>query len=45
MTDYDHLVELMRENGMDYKWAKMFVKKLSDDEQAFCVDDETKNGH
>ena len=42
MTNYDHLIELMRENGMDYKWAKMFVKKLSDDEQVFCVDDETK---
>ncbi len=42
MTNYEKLLDLMRENGMDKKWAKMFVKKLSDDEKAFPVDDETK---
>ncbi len=42
MTNYDKLLDLMRENGMDYKWSKMFVKKLSDDEKAFPVDEETK---
>lgn len=42
MTDYDMLLELVREAGMNAKWAKMFVKKLSDDEKAFPTDDETK---
>ena len=42
MTNYEKLLELMRNNGMDAKWAKMFVKKLSDDEQAFAADDKTK---
>ncbi len=36
-TDYDLLLELIREQGMDYKWSKMFVKKLKDDEKAFSV--------
>ncbi len=35
MTNYDKLLEKVRELGMDYKWSKMFVKKLSDDEKAF----------
>ncbi len=42
MTNYDKLLELMQENGMDYKWSRMFVKKLSDDEKAFPTDEETK---
>ena len=42
MTNYDKLLDLMRANGMDYKWSKMFVKKLSDDEKAFPADEETK---
>lgn len=41
-TDYEELLGLLRQNGMDFKWAKMFVKKLSDDEKAFRVDEETK---
>ncbi|MDE6764282.1 MAG: hypothetical protein K2J73_11490 [Oscillospiraceae bacterium] len=39
MTDYDRLLEKIRDLGMDYKWAKMFVKKLKDDENAFPVAD------
>ncbi len=35
MTNYDKLLEKVRELGMDYKWSRMFVKKLSDDEKAF----------
>jgi len=42
MTNYEKLLSLLQEAGMDKKWSKMFVKKLSDDEKAFCVDDETK---
>ena len=42
MTNYDKLLGFMRDSGMDYKWAKMFVKKLSDDERAFPTDEETK---
>ena len=41
-TDYDKLLDLVRENGMDYKWSRMFVKKLRDDENAFTVDEKTK---
>ncbi len=41
-TDYDRLLELVRKNGMDYKWATMFVKKLADDERAYFADEETK---
>ena len=41
-TDYDHLLKLVREAGMDYKWAAMFVKKLEEDEKQYLVDDETK---
>lgn len=37
MTNYDKLLEKVRELGMDYRWSKMFVKKLSDDEKAFPV--------
>ena len=42
MTNYNILLEKIRAFGMDYKWASMFVKKLRDDENAFCVDDEQK---
>lgn len=42
MTNYDKLLTLLQEAGMDKKWSKMFVKKLSDDEKAFPVDDDTK---
>lgn len=42
MTNYDKLTDLVRELGMDYKWAKMFVKKLADDERAFPMTDEQK---
>ncbi len=42
MTNYERLLDLLKENGMDKKWSKMFVKKLSDDEQAFAADEETK---
>lgn len=41
-TDYDKLLDKMRQYGMDYKWSQMFVKKLADDERAFQVDDEKK---
>ncbi len=42
MTNYDKLTELLRAQGMDYKWTKMFVKKLRDDEIAFNMSDEEK---
>ncbi len=42
MTDYEVLLEKIRALGMDYRWAKMFVKKLRDDEEAFPVSDEEK---
>lgn len=42
MTNYDKLLRLLQETGMDKKWSQMFVKKLSDDEKAFPTDDETK---
>lgn len=42
MTNYDVMLEEVRKLGMDYKWAKMFVKKLADDEAAFPVKDEEK---
>lgn len=41
-TDYDKLLELVRESGMDYKWSKMFVKKLVEDEKAYFATEETK---
>ena len=41
MTDYEKLLEEVRNLGMDYRWSKMFVKKLSDDEKAFPADEET----
>lgn len=41
-TNYDQLLTLLREYGMDFKWSRMFVKKLSDDEIAFPADEETK---
>lgn len=42
MTNYDKFLELIREQGMDYKWAKMFVKKFADDEKAFKMTEEEK---
>lgn len=42
MTDYKLLLKKLRDYGMDYKWAKMFVKKLADDEKAFYATDEQK---
>lgn len=42
MTNYDVLLEKIRELGMDHRWAQMFVKKLRDDEVAFPVADEEK---
>lgn len=42
MTNYDLLIDLLRQQGMDYKWSKMFVKKLRDDEIAFNMSDEQK---
>lgn len=41
-TNYEKLLEKVRELGMDYKWSKMFVKKLHDDENAFPVENEEK---
>lgn len=35
MTNYETLIESVRELGMDYKWSKMFVKKFADDEKLF----------
>jgi hypothetical protein len=40
-TNYTLLLEKLVLNGMDKKWAKMFVKKLSDDENFFKVDKKT----
>lgn len=42
MTNYEKLLEEVRALGMDYRWSRMFVKKLADDEKAFPVSDETK---
>lgn len=41
-TNYETLLQLLREYGMDYKWARMFVKKLADDEAAFPTDEATR---
>ena len=40
MTNYEKLLEEVRALGMDYRWARMFVKKLRDDEEAFDTVDE-----
>jgi len=42
MVNYDKLLEAVRNLGMDYKWSRMFVKKLKDDEEAFPTTDECK---
>ena len=42
MTNYEILLDELRDLGMDYRWSKMFVKKLKDDEIAFPVLDEKK---
>lgn len=41
MTNYENLLEQVRAGGMDYKWSRMFVKKLADDEKAFHVEQES----
>lgn len=41
-TNYEKLLEEIRKLGMDYRWAKMFVKKLRDDENAFPIEDNEK---
>lgn len=41
-TDYKKLLDLVREAGMDYKWASMFVKKLAYDETEYPTDEGTK---
>lgn len=40
-TDYDKLLELVRQSGMEYRWASMFVKKLADDEREYEADEAT----
>lgn len=43
MTNYDKLLEIVRNLGMDYRWSKMFVDKLEIDERTFTnIDDDTK---
>lgn len=42
MTNYDVMLEQMWALGMDKKWARMFVKKLADDERAFHPTEEQK---
>lgn len=42
MTDCDKLLEEVRALGMDYKWAKMFVKKFANDEKAYEMTAEQK---
>ena len=37
MTNYDTMLQKVREAGMEYRWSRMFVKKLADDEKAFPV--------
>ena len=41
-TNYESLLEKVRKQGMNYKWEKMFVKKLRDDENADPVKDAMK---
>ncbi len=40
MTNYDKMLEEVRNLGMEYRWSRMFVKKLIDDENAFPVSKE-----
>lgn len=42
MTNYDTMLEKVRQAGMEYRWSRMFVKKLTDDEKAFPVSPEEK---
>jgi len=42
MTNYEKLLTSVRNLGMDYRWAEMFVKKLRDDEMAFPIQDKHK---
>ena len=38
-TDYNKFLEELIKNGMDKKWARMFVKKFADDELLFPTED------
>ncbi len=40
MTNYEKLLDEVRNLGMDFKWSRMFVKKLADDEKAFPANQE-----
>lgn len=40
MTNFDVMLEKVRALGMEYRWSRMFVKKLIDDEKAFPVSKE-----
>lgn len=43
MTNYDKLLQAVRDMGMDYRWSKMFVEKIAIDERAFPhIDADTK---
>ncbi len=42
MTDYEKMLNEVRLLGMDNKWAKMFIKKFSDDEKLFPLDEKQK---
>ena len=41
MAERDKLLELVRAQSMDYKWASMFIKKLADDEEHSKTDPQT----
>lgn len=43
MTDYNKLLELIRNAGMNYRWAGMFVKKFEEAERTFTGTDEEIN--
>ncbi len=42
MTDYEAMRALLHSQGMDYKAAGTFVKKLKEDEESFVVSSEKK---
>ena len=41
-TDYNRFLEELIKNGMDKKWARMFVKKFADDEFLFPTEDSVR---
>ncbi len=41
-TDYESMLKLVIEKGMNAKWARMFVKKFADDEGLFSVDEDLR---